>query len=85
MPPANFGKAFAIGVSLNAGFVVLEVVFGITSNSVALLSDAGHNASDALDLAVSCLSLNFACAGAVGLAEKRGNWPPAQPAAATFR
>ena len=51
--PANFGKAFAIGVSLNAAFVVLEVVFGITSNSVALLADAGHNVSDALGLGVA--------------------------------
>jgi len=55
--PANFGEAFAIGVSLNAGFVVLEVVFGITSNSVALLSDAGHNASDALGLGVAWAAL----------------------------
>ena len=46
--PANFGKAFALGVFLNAAFVVLEVVFGLMSNSVALLADAGHNLSDAL-------------------------------------
>lgn len=51
--PANFGKAFAIGVALNAGFVVLEIVFGIASNSVALLADAGHNLSDALGLGVA--------------------------------
>ncbi len=51
--PANFGKAFAIGVALNAGFVVLEVVFGLASNSVALLADAGHNLSDALGLGVA--------------------------------
>jgi cobalt-zinc-cadmium efflux system protein len=50
---ANFGKAFAIGVGLNAAFVVLEVVFGIASNSVALLADAGHNLSDALGLGVA--------------------------------
>lgn len=51
--PANFGKAFAIGVALNAAFVVLEVVFGIASHSVALLADAGHNLSDALGLGVA--------------------------------
>ncbi len=51
--PANFGKAFAIGVALNAAFVVLEVVFGLLGNSVALLADAGHNLSDALGLGVA--------------------------------
>ena len=35
--PASFGKAFAIGIALNAGFVVLEVVYGLLSNSVALI------------------------------------------------
>jgi Cation efflux family len=48
--PASFGKAFVVGMGLNAAFVVLEVVFGIASNSVALLADAGHNLSDALGL-----------------------------------
>ena len=51
--PASFGKAFAVGMGLNAAFVVLEVVFGIASNSVALLADAGHNLSDALGLGVA--------------------------------
>ena len=35
--PASFGKAFAIGVALNAGFVFIEVAYGILGNSVALL------------------------------------------------
>jgi cobalt-zinc-cadmium efflux system protein len=51
--PASFGKAFAIGIALNAGFVVLEVVYGLLSNSVALLADAGHNMSDVLGLGVA--------------------------------
>ena len=54
--PASFGKAFAIGIALNAGFVVLEVVFGLLSNSVALLADAGHNMSDVLRLGVAWLA-----------------------------
>ena len=29
--PKSFGRAFAIGVTLNFAFVVLEVVFGIFS------------------------------------------------------
>lgn len=51
--PANFGKAFAIGMALNGGFVILEVVYGLASNSVSLLADAGHNLSDALGLGVA--------------------------------
>jgi cobalt-zinc-cadmium efflux system protein len=51
--PASFGAAFAIGIALNAAFVVLEVVFGIAGHSVALLADAGHNLSDALGLVVA--------------------------------
>ena len=51
--PASFGNAFAIGMALNAGFVVLEVVYGVLSNSVALLADAGHNTSDVLGLGVA--------------------------------
>jgi cobalt-zinc-cadmium efflux system protein len=51
--PADFGKAFAIGVALNGVFVGLEVIFGLASNSVSLLADAGHNLSDALGLGVA--------------------------------
>jgi cobalt-zinc-cadmium efflux system protein len=51
--PANFGRAFLIGTTLNIGFVVLEATFGILSNSVALLADAGHNLSDVLGLLVA--------------------------------
>ena len=51
--PANFGAAFAVGVALNATFVVIEVVYGLLGHSVALLADAGHNLSDALGLGVA--------------------------------
>ena len=48
--PKNFDRAFAIGIALNVGFVVIEVVFGLFANSLALLADAGHNLSDVLSL-----------------------------------
>ncbi|MBS1723441.1 MAG: cation transporter [Armatimonadetes bacterium] len=48
--PADFGKAFAIGVALNTVFVIAEVVFGLRAHSVALVADAGHNLSDVLSL-----------------------------------
>jgi cobalt-zinc-cadmium efflux system protein len=51
--PASFGTAFAIGTALNAGFVVLEAVFGLIANSTALLADAGHNLSDVFGLLVA--------------------------------
>lgn len=51
--PASFGRAFVIGIALNAAFVVAEVVFGLASHSVALLADAGHNLSDVLGLLVA--------------------------------
>lgn len=43
-------QAFAIGVALNLAFVVLEVVYGFLSNSLALLADAGHHFSDVIGL-----------------------------------
>src|SRR5262245_58443144 len=51
--PADFGTAFAIGIALNPVFVVLEAVFGILSNSMALIADAGHNLSDVLGLVIA--------------------------------
>lgn len=51
--PANYSRAFAIGLTLNLGFVCLEVIFGYLANSVALLADAGHNLSDVLGLVLA--------------------------------
>jgi cobalt-zinc-cadmium efflux system protein len=46
-------RAFAAGIALNLGFVVIESVFGMLSHSMALLADAGHNLSDVLALALA--------------------------------
>lgn len=46
----NFGRAFAIGISLNLAFVLIEFVYGRISNSLALVADAGHNLGDVLGL-----------------------------------
>jgi cobalt-zinc-cadmium efflux system protein len=45
VPPSN-NAAFAIGIILNLGFVVAEVLYGLRAHSLALISDAGHNLSD---------------------------------------
>src|SRR5690349_20733544 len=51
--PADFGRAFAIGIALNLGFVAIETVYGFLANSMSLLADAGHNLSDVLGLFVA--------------------------------
>jgi len=58
--PASFGTAFAIGITLNVGFVVAEVVFGFLANSMSLLADAGHNLSDVLGLVLAWAAATMA-------------------------
>jgi cobalt-zinc-cadmium efflux system protein len=48
--PDNFGPAFAIGATVNTAFVIVELIFGYTANSLALISDALHNLSDVVAL-----------------------------------
>lgn len=54
--PDQFGRAFAIGIALNAAYVLAEVAYGIAADSLALLADAGHNAGDTLGLAAAWLA-----------------------------
>lgn len=61
--PPDYNRAFAAGVILNVGFVIVEAVFGVLSDSLALLTDAGHNLSDVLGLLLAW--------GAAALAKKR--------------
>lgn len=42
--------AFAVAVSLNLAFVLIEAGAGLYSGSLALLADAGHNLGDVLSL-----------------------------------
>jgi len=46
-------RAFLIGTSLNVLFIVVEVVYGVISGSMALLADAAHNVSDVLGLVLA--------------------------------
>jgi Co/Zn/Cd efflux system component len=55
--PASFGTAFAIGVTLNTAFVIVEGIFGYAGNSMALVADAGHNLSDVLGLVVAWVAV----------------------------
>lgn len=46
----DYSRAFAVGVVLNVVFVIVEAVYGVLSDSLALLTDAGHNLSDVMGL-----------------------------------
>ncbi len=52
-PPAQYHSAFIWGIVLNIGFVLAELVFGFLTHSLALLADAGHNATDVIGLALA--------------------------------
>jgi cobalt-zinc-cadmium efflux system protein len=51
--PTNYNRAFIIGIILNMGFVIIEAGFGLLTNSLALIADAGHNLSDVLGLVLA--------------------------------
>ncbi|HYU79529.1 MAG TPA: cation diffusion facilitator family transporter, partial [Vicinamibacterales bacterium] len=61
--PADYGRAFAVGVTLNVTLVIAQAVYGVVANSVALLADAAHNFSDVLGLLLAW--------GAIILAKQR--------------
>jgi cobalt-zinc-cadmium efflux system protein len=54
--------AFALATILNFAYVIVEVVFGLASNSTVLLADAAHNLGDVLGLVLAW--------GAAGLAAR---------------
>jgi cobalt-zinc-cadmium efflux system protein len=43
-------RAFLFGVALNVIYVAAEVIYGLKTDSLALVADAGHNLSDVLGL-----------------------------------
>ncbi len=51
--PANFDRAFGIGIALNIAFVAIEAFYGWKIDSLALLADAGHNLSDVIGLVLA--------------------------------
>jgi cobalt-zinc-cadmium efflux system protein len=54
--PANYDRAFLVGLLLNSSFVIMEFGFGWRANSVALMADAGHNLSDVLGLLLAWIA-----------------------------
>ena len=57
---SNTSKAFWIGIILNSIFVLIEFIAGFYFNSLALLSDAGHNLSDVAALGLSLFAFKMA-------------------------
>ncbi len=51
--PANFDRAFAVGITLNTFFVLAETFYGLRAHSLALVADAGHNLGDVLGLVLA--------------------------------
>jgi cobalt-zinc-cadmium efflux system protein len=58
-PDAINGK-FVIGICLNLAFLLAEIIAGLIYNSMALLTDAGHNASDVASLVLSLIAFRLA-------------------------
>jgi len=49
----TYNRAFAVGIALNVAFVVIELVYGMLADSLALVADAGHNLSDVVSLVLA--------------------------------
>lgn len=58
--PKNFGRAFIIGIALNIIFIIAEIIYGLKVNSLALISDAGHNISDVFALGLAFIGVILA-------------------------
>jgi cobalt-zinc-cadmium efflux system protein len=54
--PASYNSAFVIGIALNLAFVIVEVIYGLRANSLALVADAGHNFGDVLGLVLAWIA-----------------------------
>jgi cobalt-zinc-cadmium efflux system protein len=57
-------SAFIWGIILNSAFVIIEVIAGLITGSLSLLTDAGHNLSDVVSLALALLAFKLTKIGA---------------------
>lgn len=53
-------KVLFVSFLIIASFMIIEVIGGVLTNSLALLSDAGHMLSDALSLAIALIAFKLA-------------------------
>lgn len=54
-------KSLIIALSITLSMTVVEIIGGILSNSLALMSDAGHMLTDSLALGLSLLAVQMCC------------------------
>lgn len=47
------GVAFGVGIGLNLIFVVVEIIYGLSANSMSLVADAAYNAGDVVGLGLA--------------------------------
>ncbi len=57
---ADYNRVFATGIILNLGFLIIETVYGVIADSLALIADAGHNLTDVLSLILAWAASRFA-------------------------
>lgn len=55
----HLNAAFVWGIILNSAFVIIEVIAGLVTHSLSLLTDAGHNLSDVASLALALLAFKL--------------------------
>lgn len=56
----SLNRAFIIGISINLLYVIIELGAGFYYDSLALISDAGHNLTDVASLALAMLAFRLA-------------------------
>lgn len=56
----SLNVVYYVAIALNFGFVILEAVVGVHSNSTGLLSDAGHKMIDVFSLLIALLAFKLA-------------------------
>ena len=57
---SNLNRAFIIGIAINALYVIIEFGAGFYYDSLALISDAGHNLTDVASLVLALLAFRLA-------------------------
>ena len=55
----GLNRAFIIGIVLNFAYVLVQIIIGVKINSLALLSDAGHNLLDVAGLALAMVAFKL--------------------------
>ena len=55
----HVNRAFVVGIILNLAYVFIQIIIGFRINSLALLSDAGHNFLDVAALSLSLLAFKL--------------------------